>query len=170
MAARYVPVEVLDEVTKNVHEGECPRCHGRVRWISILAFHLVGAAADLMEEQAGDLLPAVWREKPRSSRGLVRPFSAGGISVGIVMTPVQIARNNHAVLSPGRDEALGRLEKTRGDVLGVAAVRGPEDAATRPASIVGGRPGSSVGREGEKSCPRFSAMMPPFFSTEGKKG
>lgn len=101
MASRCVPAEVLEKVTKDVHEGECPRCHGRGP-VDIHTSHSVWSA----------LLLTSWKSKPliccRPCGVKNQVFSGLGSAVfgwwgfpwGIVMTPVQIARNIHAVLTP----------------------------------------------------------------------
>lgn len=101
VASRYVPAEVVEEVAKKVHEGECPRCHGRGP-VDVHTSHSVWSA----------LLLTSWKSKPviccRSCGIKNQVFSGFGSAVfgwwgfpwGLVMTPVQIIRNICAVFSP----------------------------------------------------------------------
>jgi hypothetical protein len=101
LASRYVPADVVEKVTKDVHEGECPRCRGRGP-VDIHTSHSVWSA----------LLLTSWKSKPVMccrSCGLKNQVLSGvgsavfgwwGFPWGLLLTPVQIFRNIYEAFTP----------------------------------------------------------------------
>lgn len=94
LIAQRIPQATLDELTANVHQGECPRCRGRGP-VDVHKAHKVWSA----------LLLTSWSSAPEISckscavkRQIGASFFSGtlgwwGFPWGLIMTPFQIIRN-----------------------------------------------------------------------------
>ena len=98
--SKQIPADVIQRCLRDTHSGLCPKCHGSGP-IDVHTTHKVWSA----------LILTSWSSKPQIScracgtkgqlEGLAFSLVCGwwGFPWGLVMTPVQIARNIHGMAS-----------------------------------------------------------------------
>jgi len=101
-AASQVPTEVVHAAVQQIHRGPCPRCGRRNGPVELYVSHRVWSALVVTNTKS---TPTISCRSCATRRKLADTFSSlllgwWGIPWGLVMTPIQVARNLVGLLRP----------------------------------------------------------------------